>query len=217
MMSSSAERCEDGKDPPRLSSPNRYALRSKGPLPQTLKSSPPPQTQKRRPPPQPQKRSGPRCKYPRHRIPPGLAPAYDCEYETHEDPENISMMEEPELLDLSEMFAKGALSYLSQQGHHFKLFSLDYYEGGVVGGGARFHHNFQAKLAHDPDAPPETFFSQIFLLKDHRIGALTDLTVECCVSLGPSHSLPKKRDNRGCVFCSMYIHHPKDGSEGIVC
>ncbi|KAK9683664.1 hypothetical protein RND81_10G157400 [Saponaria officinalis] len=116
-------------------------------------------------------------------------------------------------------FANTALSYLRERGQNFELVKPDLHQGATISGGARFHCNFKAKRANDPSAPVETFFAQLHYTRDrdHKLffHKLKDLVAECCVSLGESDSLPKERDNRGCAFCSKYVHHPVDGCEGI--
>ncbi|XP_074320554.1 uncharacterized protein LOC141657278 isoform X4 [Silene latifolia] len=124
-------------------------------------------------------------------------------------------MEDEGMKKLSHKYANAALSYLSQQGHDFNLVLADYYQPAVVGGGVRIHHNFQAKRPNDPPQLTETFFCQLFYHRGRDYN-LRDLTVECCVSLGRSDSLPKKRDNYGCGYCTIFTYHPKNGCDGLI-
>ncbi|XP_074308457.1 uncharacterized protein LOC141643275 [Silene latifolia] len=117
---------------------------------------------------------------------------------------------------LSREFATAALSYLREQGHNFKLVRLGFYEGATIMNGALFHYNFKAKRADDPSAPVETFFAQLRFFRCPTTSSLHKLTVQCCISLGKSVSLPDERDNCGCRYCSKYVYHPVDGCPGIL-
>ncbi|KAK9683643.1 hypothetical protein RND81_10G155600 [Saponaria officinalis] len=129
------------------------------------------------------------------------------------DMDDITFWKFPEVEESAREFAAAALAYLNEDKDcNYELVKPGVYEGAVISGGSQFHHNFKAKRADDPSAPVETFFSQVF---SHRYPSSKGLTVECCVSLGASDSLPVKRDNRGCLFCTDGVHHPIGGCKGI--
>ncbi|KAK9683648.1 hypothetical protein RND81_10G156100 [Saponaria officinalis] len=108
-------------------------------------------------------------------------------------------------------FATAAMSYLHEKGCNYELVKPGLYSGVVICGGTLFHHNFKAKRADDPSAPVETFFTQVF---SPRYPSSKGLTVECCVSLGESDSLPVERYNHGCLYCRDGVFHPIGGCRG---
>ncbi|XP_074320552.1 uncharacterized protein LOC141657278 isoform X2 [Silene latifolia] len=199
-----SERCKDGNDT------NRYELRSKSISQSAGSKSIPVQ-----PSAQLKRRNGPRCRFPKRN--PNICSKYHNQEPAYPnlDPEDIPTMEDEGMKKLSHKYANAALSYLSQQGHDFNLVLADYYQPAVVGGGVRIHHNFQAKRPNDPPQLTETFFCQLFYHRGRDYN-LRDLTVECCVSLGRSDSLPKKRDNYGCGYCTIFTYHPKNGCDGLI-
>ncbi|XP_074308322.1 uncharacterized protein LOC141643179 [Silene latifolia] len=118
--------------------------------------------------------------------------------------------------ETSREFATAALSYLQEQGHYFQLVKLGFYQGAVIGNGALFHYNFKAKRADDSSASVQTFFAQLRFFRNPPTSPLERLTVNCCVSLGNSLSLPDERDNCGCGYCTKFVYHPVDGCPGIL-
>ncbi|KAK9683636.1 hypothetical protein RND81_10G155300 [Saponaria officinalis] len=129
-----------------------------------------------------------------------------------EDMEDVRFRAFPVVEKQARKFANAAIAHLREKNSDFELVKPGLYSGAVICGGSLFHHNFKAKRANNPNAPVQTFFSQVF---SPRYPTTKGLSIECCISLGKSDTLPEKRDNRGCMYCSDAVYHPIGGCKGI--